>query len=67
MNELQNEQMSKTTQLVTELKARLYDAASQLEQQTSMIGLIAEKVGFKGQSFDELLESIEGKKDNEES
>lgn len=67
MNELQNEQMSKTTQLVTELKARLYDAAGQLEQQTSMMGLIAEKVGFKGQSFDELLEAIEGKKDNEES
>ena len=67
MNELQNEQLNRANQTITELKARLYDAAGQLEQQTSMMGVLAEKIGFKGQTFEELLKAVDEIVSNKES
>jgi CII-binding regulator of phage lambda lysogenization HflD len=56
MNE-QNEVQQLQTQVIS-LKARLFDASEQLQQLNEVIGRVAQKVSFKGQSFEELLQAI---------
>ena len=56
MNE-QNETQQLQAQVVS-LKARLFDAGEQRQQLNEVIGKVAQKISFKGQSFDELLQAI---------
>jgi CII-binding regulator of phage lambda lysogenization HflD len=56
MNE-QNEEQQLQAQLVT-LKARLFDASEQLQQLNDVLSRVAQKVSFKGQSIEELLQAI---------
>jgi CII-binding regulator of phage lambda lysogenization HflD len=56
MNE-QNEVQQLQTQVIS-LKARLFDASEQLQQLNEVIGRVAQKVSFKGQSIEELLQAI---------
>lgn len=43
---------------VVNLKARLYDAGEQLNLLNEFITQVAQRVSFKGQSYEELLQAI---------
>lgn len=52
-----NEQNQAEQQLLT-LKARIFDMNEQLETQNKMLQQVAEKLGYAGNSFEEMLSQI---------
>tara|TARA_Y100001951_G_C11282991_1_gene266650 strand:+ start:76 stop:288 length:213 start_codon:yes stop_codon:yes gene_type:complete len=53
-----NEQMQQAQAQMIQLKARIFDLMEEAKSRDELLGAIAQKVGFKGQSASELLEAI---------